>query len=159
MGYSQPISPTVISKICLWFASGRTLNRRLSYSVKNLPHTRDARRIDLARSHDIAGFQKQLPQVAPHRFSTGENRGNPNLFLDRREMRERSWFIGWGGAIRNKNSVFSAFFFITLKILKYETLYSLGNLVKWHQHTIRSILETLGAFKAPIFFILWGCSE
>ena len=38
--------------------------------------------------------------------------------------------IGWGGAIRNKNGVFSALFFITLKILKYETLSSLGNLVK-----------------------------
>ena len=38
--------------------------------------------------------------------------------------------VGWGGAIRNKNGVFSALFFITLKILKYETLSSLGNLVK-----------------------------
>ena len=38
--------------------------------------------------------------------------------------------IGWGGAIRNKNGVFSALFFITLKILKYETLSCLGNLIK-----------------------------
>ena len=75
--------------------------------------------------------------------------------------------LGWEGAIRNKNGVFSAFLFITLKILKYETLSRLGNLVNWHQHTICSILETLGAFKAPIFLYsesvpnspMWGYSE